>query len=567
VRTRWRVPEINEGLAADLASTLGLRRLTARVLLGRGVAEASIASRFLAPRLADMRLPDGIADLDRAVDRVAGAVLRGERVGVFGDYDVDGVTTAALLTQALRALGGQVIVRVASRFAGYGLSADEAARFADEGCTLLLTGDCGTSDHEALGLCRSRGVDVVVIDHHQVPSLPTAAYALINPHRQDDFFSFKGLASCGVGFYMAARLRSHLRGREHAPALGFDPRVLLDLVALGTIADLVPLREENRILVAAGLRELGTRRRPGLRALAEIAALDPSGPIDATDVSFRLTPRLNAPGRLGEARQALELLLAGDEGEAKRRAQEIDDINRERQRIQEQVWLEACRAAEDQSDAAAIVVGQEGWHPGVVGIVAAKLVERFRRPAVVVGLRGGTGRGSARTTGGFDLYAAISACRAHLAACGGHAGAAGLTVEAARVAAFREAFVAQAERHFRDRVAAPALEVDAEAELGDLDLAQTEELQRLAPFGNANGQPLMAVPGVVVRATRVVGNGHLQMTLSRGEVVADAIGFGMAADNPGEGTALDLIASPEVDSFRGSRRTRLRIRHMLRTES
>ena len=454
---------------------------------------------------------------------------------------------------------------MADRFSGYGFSPAEANRFADEGCTLVLTADCGTSDHEALAVSRARGVDVVVIDHHQVPSGPSAAFALINPHRADDRFSFKGLASCGVAFYLAAALRSRLRGKNHPAAMAFDPRQLLDLVALGTLADLVPLVEENRILVSAGLRELGARRRPGLRALGDIAEIDPAAPIDAHTVCFRLTPRLNAPGRMGQAQRALDLLLSEDDQEARRRAMEIDEVNRERQRVQQEVWAAACAQAESQVEAGAIVVGEEGWHPGVVGIVAAKLVDRFHRPAVVIGFRDGLGRGSARTVGGFNLHTALTACGQHLDAYGGHASAAGLTIQIGRLPAFREAFVAEALAHAGAREGQPDAIVDATAELGELDLAQAEELNRLAPFGNSNQEPVVAIPGIVVRACREVGQGHLQMTLSQGAALVDAIGFGMAAQAPGEGTLVDVLASPEVDAFRGFRRARLRLRQIFRS--
>jgi single-stranded-DNA-specific exonuclease len=566
---RWQVPSVDEGACASLAAALQVRALTARVLLGRGLGEPPAATRFLAPRLADLRLPDGIADLPLAVERLERAVLAGERIGVYGDYDVDGVTTAAVLTLALRGLGAQPVSRVASRFSGYGFSPEQAARFCDEGCTLILTGDCGTSDHAALALCRERGVDVVVIDHHQVPTGPSEAFALINPHRKDDAFGFKGLASCGVAFYLAAALRTRLRGRNHPPAAGFDPRNLLDLVALGTIADLVPLVQENRILVAAGLRELGTRRRPGLRLLGEIAELDPAAPIDATTVSFRLTPRLNAPGRLGEAQRALDLLLCENEQDARQRALEIDEVNRSRQRIQEEVWTAALAAAAPQleADLSAVVVGAEGWHPGVVGIVAAKLVERFRRPAVVVAFDGGVGRGSARTTDGFDLHAGLTSCAAHLQVYGGHAGAAGMTVTAACFPDFQQAFCAAVrEARARGPAAASQVRADSVADLSQLDLAQAEELGRLAPFGQANGEPLVALADLRVVSTRVVGERHLQLTLSGGAATADGIAFNMAADAPPEGAQVDVLASPEVDSFRGYRRPRLRVKHIFRQD-
>ena len=548
---------------ARLRDELHVRSLTAVVLAARGLCEPAAAARFLQPRLADLRPPDGIADLDRALNRLGQAVTAGERIGVFGDYDVDGVTTAAVLTIMLRAFGAQVVARVARRSSGYGLSSADAARFLDEGCTLVVTGDCGTSDGEAMELCRARGVDVIVIDHHHVPSGPSAAYALLNPHRSDDKFPFKGLASCGVAFYLAAALRTHLRAQGHPAADGFEPRDVLDLVALGTVADMVPLREENRILAVIGLRDLAAFRRPGLRALSEIAGVE-AGSVMTSDVSFRLAPRLNAAGRLGDAQVALDLLLAPDAAEASRLAGELDDMNRQRQRIQDQMWAEAVRAAEEYPNDAALVLGAEGWHQGVVGILAAKLVDRFHKPVVVVGFKDGSGRGSARTIGGLDLYESLAACQQHLTVFGGHAAAAGLGLSAAQMEAFRASFVAHAQRHFDGRMPDPALEVDAVADLADLDLCQAEELERLAPFGAGNSEPLFALLGVVVRATRVVGTSHLQMTLASGAAVSQAIAFGMANRDPGEGAQVDIIGTAEVDSFRGNRRPRVRIKQILR---
>jgi single-stranded-DNA-specific exonuclease len=562
----WRVRPSDEATVARLRGELHLRPLTATVLAARGLCEPAAVARFLQPRLTDLRPPEGIADLDRALCRLVSAVTAGERVGVFGDYDVDGVTTAAILTTMLRAFGAQVISRVARRSSGYGLSPADARYFLEQGCTLVVTGDCGTSDAEAMQICRARGVDVIVIDHHHVPSGPSAAYALLNPHRSDDKFAFKGLASCGVAFYLAAALRTRLRAQAHPAADRFDPRDVLDLVALGTVADMVPLREENRILAAIGLRDLAAFRRPGLRALAEIAGVE-AGSVITSDVSFRLAPRLNAAGRLGDAQVALDLLLAVDAAEASRLAGELDDMNRQRQRIQDQMWGEAVRAAEEYPNDAALVLGAEGWHQGVVGIVAAKLVDKFKKPVVVVGFKDGSGRGSARTIGGLDLYQSLEACQQHLTVFGGHAAAAGLGLSAGQMEAFRASFVAQAQRHFDGRMEDSALEVDAVADLADLDLVQAEELERLAPFGMGNSEPLFALPGVVARSTRVVGTSHLQMTLSRGAAVSQAIAFGMADRDPGEGTQIDIIGTAEIDSFRGNRRPRVRVKQILRRTS
>jgi single-stranded-DNA-specific exonuclease len=554
----WQAPSIDESKAAALAAAMRIRPLTARLLVARGIAEADLAARFLAPRLANLRPPDGMADLPRALERLVAAIAARETIGVFGDYDVDGVTTAAILTSALRAFGGTVLARAASRHAGYGLGVADVGRFADAGCTVLVTGDCGTSDHEALRAARARGVDAIVIDHHELPEGETAAYALVNSRRPDDAFPFKGLASCGVAFYLAAALRTRLGS-------AFDPRDLLDLVALGTIGDLVPLVAENRILVAAGLQRLSERKRPGLAALAVRAELE-SGRITAHDAAFRLAPRLNAAGRLGEAQLALDLLLAGD-ADAERLAGELDDQNTERQRVQELVWKEALAQATAQvaeEDAPGLVVGAEGWHPGVVGIIAARLVDRFARPAVAIGFRDGEGRGSARTVAGVNLFDALSRCGQHLLRFGGHAGAAGMSIAIGALEAFRGAFAAEAARQLGAGRPAAALAVDAEVTLRDLDLGFAEELARLAPFGVANREPLFALSGVTARSTRVVGKDHLQLTLDDGGAMGEAIAFGFAEADPGPGTRVDLVATAELDTYRGLTRARLKVSKLAR---
>jgi single-stranded-DNA-specific exonuclease len=281
-------------------------------------------------------------------------------------------------------------------------------------------------------------------------------------------------------------------------------------------------------------------------------------------VSFRLAPRLNAAGRLGDAQLALDLLLAGDRAEANRLAADLDDLNRKRQAIQEKIWSEAVAAAEEFQGEPALVLGAEGWHQGVVGVVAAKLVEKYRRPAIVVGFDQGRGKGSARTHGGFDLYQGLASCREHLTLFGGHPAAAGVSLDHSKLGAFRTSFVAAARRHFQSVPLDDSVEVDAVARLSELDLAQAEELMRLAPFGSANAEPLIAVPGVTVRSTRVVGSSHLQLVLGDGSSVVDAIAFGMADRDPGQGACIDVIGAAEVDQFRGQRKIRLRLRHLLR---
>jgi single-stranded-DNA-specific exonuclease len=563
----WRLRAADEDGARVLAAGLGMRGLTGRILAARGFSTPESASRFLSPRLSDLRAPLGMADLDRAIDRILGAVNRGEKVGVFGDYDVDGVTSAAILVLMLRALGLEVVPRTARRASGYGFSPEDAASFVSDGCKLVLTGDCGTSDLESLTYCRSHTVDVIVIDHHHVPTGESQAFALLNSHRHDDTFAFKGLASCGVAFYLAAAVRTRLRADGHVASDKLDPRSWLDLVALGTIADMVPLVDENRILVWAGLRELSSLKRPGIAALAEVAGIASGMPLGTTEVSFRLAPRLNAAGRLGDSKRALDLLLATDRASANQLATDLDDLNRERQHIQEHIWSEAVTRADEFRGDPALVLGAEGWHQGVVGVIAAKLVEKYRKPAVVIGFSEGQGRGSARTMGGFDLCQWLSRCQDHLSLFGGHPMAAGVSLSEKNLPAFRAAFVTAARDHFGSGLIEEPVEVDAVASLQELDMVQAEELGRFAPFGNANNEPLIAVPGVVARSTRVVGSSHLQLTLAHGSSVSDAIAFGMGDKDPGKGARLDVIGTAEVDEFKGQRKIRLRLRHLLRTAS
>jgi single-stranded-DNA-specific exonuclease len=425
-----RLRPVDEAIVAKLAGALRVRPATARCLVARGVLEPSDAQGFIDPRLAALRPPAGLAGMSKAVGRIADAVVAGSRIGVFGDYDVDGVTTAALLTGFLRSVGATVEVAVASRNAGYGFTAAAAADFAERGCEVVITGDCGTSDLEAIGVSVERGIDVIVVDHHTVPSGEAhPALALVNPHRADSTFPFRGMASVGLAFYVAAAVRTELRDRRYFERSGCtepDVRELLDLVALGTIADLVPLASENRILTALGLRRLQSRVRPGVAALLAAAGVTEDREVDARTVAWKLAPRINAPGRLGAAMPSLSLLLADAECAAER-AQVLEVANTERRAIQERVMTEALELLGDRDPGPAVVIAGEGWPSGVVGIVAAKLVDLYQRPAFVVGIDPvtGIGRGSARTAGGVNLYRALCEAAPHLGRFGGHAAAAG----------------------------------------------------------------------------------------------------------------------------------------------
>jgi len=570
-----RVRDVDARVVQRLASALGVQPVTARCLASRGVADLDEARSYLSPRLAGLRRPEGLAGFAMAVERLARAVVHGERVGIWGDYDVDGVTTTALLTTFLRQVGATVDARVARRDTGYGFTEEAATGLADGGCSLIVTGDCGTSDAPAIASVAARGIDVIVVDHHTVPSLDRhPAYALVNPHRADSTFGFRGMASVGLAFYLVGAVRSRLKEAGHfAGRPEPDVRDLLDLVALGTIADLVPLRGENRILTAIGLRQLNARRRPGIAALLASAGVEPGTPVDERTVGWRLAPRINAPGRLGAAEPALALLLA-DEASAEVRAAALEEANAERRTVQDRVVDEAIALLErdEHGRGEALVLADRGWPPGVVGIVAAKLVERTGRPVFVAGIDPGTGvgRGSARTCSGIDLYRALAAASPHLERFGGHAAAAGFTVREDRIPALREALCSAIAGQVADQgragqVTAADHAADSEIRLDEVTEPLASELGTLAPFGQDNRAPQLVARDVVVRSSRRVGDGsHLKLELEDGRgTVRRAIAFGLGDRDPGTGARIDVAFAPVVSTWQGQSRVELEVRDLL----
>jgi single-stranded-DNA-specific exonuclease len=589
-----RIRPVDDRIADRLAAALRVRRATARCLVARGVLEPQEAQGFIDPRLAALRPPSGLAGLPLAVERLADAVQRGERIGVFGDYDVDGVTSAALLTSFLRSAGATVEVAVARRDAGYGFTPAAAADFAARGCAIAVTCDCGTNDLDAIAAAAALGVEVIVVDHHTVPAAGTAhpSLSLVNPYRHDSTFPFRGMASVGLAFYVSAAVRTELRDRGHFRRSGSgtgsgasgepDVRELLDLVALGTIADLVPLSAENRILTALGLRRLQSRARPGIAALLAVAGVDIDRDITAHTVAWKLAPRINAPGRLGAAEPSLSLLLA-DADSAAARAQALEDANVERRAIQDRVMTEALEIlsarhlpetpeGENGDPGGAIVIAGEGWPSGVVGIVAAKLVDRYQRPAFVIGIDPvtGIGRGSARTARGVNLYRALcdaasdmsSAGAAGLGRYGGHAAAAGFTIQRDAVPALAESLNTACTRLAAGSGPTPVgREVDAEVMLAEVDERLASELAGLGPFGQENPAPLLVTRRARVTAARRVGDGsHLKLMVEDDRnTIRSAIGFGLGDRPVDVGAYVDLAFVPTVSTFQGRRSAELEL--------
>jgi len=580
----WNLPDAPGPEADALARETGLPRLLAGVLLRRGLSSPQTVDEFIAPHAALLHSPAALPDIAPATSRILAAVRDREPVLVYGDYDTDGVTGTALLVSTLRSLGAGVLAYLPHREAeGYGLSLNGVTHARDNGCRLIVTVDCGVADFESVAAARAAGIDVVVTDHHEprkagriqrsdaggrlsdVPDELPDALAVVDPKRADSAYPFSELAGCGVAFKLAWSLFK-VAGRSSA-----DLTPVLDLVGLGTIADVVPLLGENRVIARLGLRNIRLSRRPGIQALLEVAGLR-GRELTSRDVGFGLAPRINAAGRVGHADLALRLLLTADPAEATAIARELDGLNRSRQSIEESILAAATARIEEGRlhEQRVMVVPGEGWHEGVIGIVASKLVDRYYRPCVVVALKADRGKGSARSVTGFDLHAALSACSGHLLGFGGHRYAAGLQVSRDRLAPLAAALNEYA-AGLPDAVFQPTLHVEAVAGLEEIDDALLGFLARFEPFGPDNPEPLFASLGIeVVGCPRRVGRDHLKFSVRSGGTVLPAIAWGRSSAlldiEVGRRHHLDVCYSVRQDSFRGRRRTELEILD-LRTSS
>ena len=514
----------DDRLALAIAQREGLPEIVARVLAGRGVLPEDCAA-YLAPSLKNL-MPDPrvVTDMEKAAARVARAIMDGEKVAVFGDYDVDGATSSALLYRFFRAVGSELRVYIPDRIReGYGPNAPALLRLKQEGIDLVITVDCGTMAHKALGLAADAGLPSVVIDHHQAePALPPA-YALVNPNRLDDESGLGQLAAVGVGFLFVVAINRTLReagfysGRDEPDLMQW-----LDLVALGTVCDVVPLTGLNRAFVAQGLRVMGRRRNAGLAALADVARMN--GAPSTYHLGFLLGPRVNAGGRVGRADLGARLLVTEDEEEARVLAEELNVMNAERQSIEAQVLEEALAQVETRLSASRantppplILAHARGWHPGVIGIVASRLKDKYDRPSMVVAFDAkGEGKGSGRSIQGVDLGRAVTAAleAGLLINGGGHAMAAGVTLDEGKLAAF-EAFLVQ---RLADSVAAAsetrALRLDGALSARGATRDLYELIQQAGPYGAGNAEPRFAVPAVRVVRADIVGKAHVRCILS-----------------------------------------------------
>ena len=510
-----------------LASRLRCPPAFARLLLGRGLGEISEIRDFLSPRLYDLHDPYLLPDMDPAVGRIEAAIARGEKVLVHGDYDADGLSATALLTLALRRAGADVESFVPHRTRdGYDLSEAGLVRAARIGASLIVTADCGVTAVDSIARARRQGRDVVVTDHHRPGDRMPAALAVVNPMRAESRYPFRPLAGVGVAF----KLVQALFGRAGIPEAEANQH--LDLVAIGTVADQMPLLGENRILVKAGLRALARSRKPGVRSLLAKAGVTGSDSIGAEQISFRVGPRLNSVGRMGSADAGLQLLITEDQREAERLAGFLDRRNSERRQTDQRVYSEVESLVAERFDPKvdrAVVVWGDDWHPGVIGIVASRIVDVTRRPAIVVSFDGEIGRGSGRSFGGFELHAALEELSDQLERYGGHRMAAGLSIRRDRIEDFANRFREIATREIGLESPVQSLELDAELEIEEIDRDLLKWLDRAGPFGEGNDAPVFISRGVRLRQNQAVGphGAHLRFQIEQGEERLEGIGYGL----------------------------------------
>jgi single-stranded-DNA-specific exonuclease len=552
----WVFRNIDPLSRAALAQALSISAATASLLLARGVTTPAEASTWMSHQLPHD--PFLIPDMEQAVERLHRAVLTHEQICFYGDYDVDGMSATSLYLSFFGSRGANVRGYVPHRKReGYGLNLEAVQRLHDEGISLLVTSDCGTTSHREVTLANQLGMDVIVTDHHQTDEQMPPAVAVMNPHRDGARYPFRGLCSAGLA-YKVAQAYELQYGQAGVPL-----ESLLDLVALATIADVVPLQDENRRFVREGLVQISRGARCGIRALKQVAGI--TRDCSAETIAFKLAPRLNAAGRLDHAMLGVQLLTTESPAEAQQLADRLEQLNRERQKIEADLMSEAIEAVQEQELPPALVLASRRWHVGVVGIAAARLVERFHRPTIVIAIdEQGIGKGSARTIGSFDLYKGLAACRDLVEAFGGHPSAAGVTVRESRLDEFRDRFSSVVAEWAQGAATVPMLHVDAEVLLSDVTAKLIAEIGTFHPFGAGNPEPTFAVKGLEVMDSRTVGEKHLKMTVRQGRSMPfDSIGFGMKSlvdrGIPAR-VPVDLAFFPEFNHWNGYDRIQLRIR-------
>lgn len=560
MRRLWEVNEPNLELSRKLSSELNIDLLVAKLLTVRGIDSVDSAKSFLYDSLDDLHPPELMGDIERAVERILFAVRNNERVWIYGDYDVDGVTAVSMLLLVLRHLGLQPGYYIPHRIdEGYGLSIDSVSELKRSGCDLIITVDCGISSIDEVEFANDQGIDVIITDHHEPSQIIPEAFAIINPKVGNDY-PFKELSGVGVTLKLVQALVKKVK--EGSKNFVID---MLDLVALGTIADVVPLVGENRILVKYGLETLNRTERPGIKALCEVSSLE-LGKINSYSVAFRLSPRINAAGRMDTAIDAVELLTTNSYDHAKQLAQRLDNANRERQSIEKTILdaaMSQIRTLDIESESCFVITG-ENWHSGVIGVVAGKITDLYYKPTVLISLKDGVGHGSARSISGLDIFNALSECSELLVKFGGHKMAAGFTIKQKNISEFREKLSKIAKDSLLPETLHPKTYIDLKVSLNELTEPAVQELSILQPYGCGNPEPTFLICDLMPQGVKVSGEEkHIQLYLSDGYTLMRAIGYNMASLREhleGKNTRIDAIVQPFINTWNGNKSVELKIR-------
>jgi len=551
----WQIKE-DPYSASSLARKLGVSKLLASLLMHRNITSTDSARSFLFPKLGVLRDPFLLKDMDSATELIKSFIDKKKKITIYGDYDADGITATSLLYDFFSHLKIPISFYIPHRLKeGYSLNETAVREIAEDGTDLIITVDCGINSFSEITLAHKLRMEVIVTDHHQPPSGFKPLCPTINPLRPDCPFPFKELSGVGLAFYLAIAIRSKLRDTGFFQDTGEpDLRVYLGLVAIGTIADIVPLIEENRILVKSGLTVLTKIRKPGINALLRVSGIKNNQAITTHDVAFKLAPRLNAIGRLESATRAVHLLTTDDEAEASSIAIQMDSLNAQRQKIQSEIVSE-CRKKIDKMEGLekhrTIVLSDPQWHRGVIGIVASKIVDEYCRPTLLFTDEGDLLKGSGRSMDGFDLYKALSGLSDLLTQFGGHEYAAGIALESKNMEEFCDRFEELASKKFNTKDMAPKIEVDAKLGLESINPQVVQDIEMLFPFGHQNPQPIFWAGPVKIVFSTVVGNDHLKLTIKEKGTTFDCIAFGKAPLHPLKGKVVDILFHVEMNTWQG----------------
>ena len=564
--TRWKLPDINTKAQSLLTKDLEINPVVSQILINRGITTMEDAKRFLFPSLEQLHNPFLMKDMEKGIDRLIEAIYGKESIVVYGDYDADGITSTVILVNFLRKIHDEVTYYIPGRIEeGYGLSKTAIDKFIKDGTKLVITVDCGISNHEEIAYAASSGIDVIVTDHHEVPDILPDCSAVINPHRSDCSFPFKSLAGVGVAFNLLIALRGKLRN------LGFwkdrkcpNLKEYLDLVAIGTIGDIVPLLDENRVLSKIGLSVANNTRRVGLKALMAISNMG-NKTVSSESAAFRLIPRINAAGRIGAPEDAVELLLTEDEDKATILARRLDSYNRKRQEMEKVILNEILEDIDTNIDIDKVnsfVFASHKWHPGVIGIVASKLVDRYYKPAILISIKDGIGKGSGRSIVEFNLYGGLEKeCSSLLLSYGGHRYAAGISIREKDIEEFSNTLSRAVREDIGDERMSPETSIDALCGLNEIDYNLISQIEMLAPFGNMNSEPVLCAKNIKISSLTTVGNNHLKMRSSGDNTHYDTIWFNKGHLSPLlSGSTVDIAFTPQTNHWNGKSSIQLKIK-------